>query len=286
MLRFMAGAPGAAAAAGLWSRLSGQPRAASAETAGAGRLNHSVCHWCFNSHYTVEEMCEVAKPMGITSVELLGPNHWDTVRDHGMVCAMASGPGGIENGWNDPAMHEELIAESERLLPMIAEYGWPNMIVFSGNRRDLSDEEGLENCVRGLEQIVPLAEEVGVTVCIELLNSRRTHPDYMCDRTPWGVELVDRIGSDRFKLLYDIFHLQIMEGDIIQTIRDYHEHIGHYHTGGVPGRNEIDETQELNYRAIAEAIADTGFEGYVGQEFIPTGDPAESLQAAIDICNV
>jgi hydroxypyruvate isomerase len=167
-----------------------------------------------------------------------------------------------------------------------ASAGMPNVILFSGNRQGMSDEEGLENCVIGVKQIVGEAEKRGVTVCIELLNSKVNHKDYMCDRTPWGVELVKRVGSERFKLLYDIYHMQIMEGDVIRTIRDNAKYLGHYHTGGNPGRHEIDETQELNYNAIAQAIADTGYDGYFAHEFIPERDPMTSLRQAVEICKV
>jgi hydroxypyruvate isomerase len=179
-----------------------------------------------------------------------------------------------------------LIPANEILLRQAADAGVPNVICFSGNRAGLSDEEGLENCARGLERLVPLAEQLGVTLVMELLNSKVDHRDYMCDHTPWGVALVERIGSDRMKLLYDIYHMQIMEGDVIRTIRTHHQHIAHYHTAGVPGRNELDETQELYYPAIVRAIRETGYEGFLGQEFIPRGDPIASLRAAVELCDV
>ncbi|MBW3623247.1 MAG: TIM barrel protein, partial [Armatimonadetes bacterium] len=182
--------------------------------------------------------------------------------------------------------HDRLVKESERLLPLVAEAGLPNMIVFSGNRRGISDAEGLENCAKGPKRITPRAEKLGVTVVMELLNSKRDHRDYQCDHTAWGVELAKRVGSERFKLLYDIYHMQIMEGDVIKTIQDNIAYIGHFHTGGVPGRNEIDDSQELNYRRIANAIADTGFKGYIAQEFIPRRDPLTSLAQAVKICTV
>jgi hydroxypyruvate isomerase len=199
---------------------------------------------------------------------------------------MANGPTTIPIGLNRPSEHDRFVRESERLLPRIAELGFPSMIVFSGNRGGMSDGEGIANCVKGLARIVPIAERVGVTVCMELLNSKVDHLDYQCDRTPWGVELVKRVGSPRFKLLYDIYHMQIMEGDVVRTITDHFAHIGHFHTGGVPGRNEIDETQELNYPRIMRAIAELGFQGYVGQEFIPKRDPMTSLRQGFRICDV
>ena len=250
-----------------------------------GRLKQSVCKWCY-PRMTLDELCVAAKAMGIQSVELLGEKDWPTVKQHGLTCAMANGPGGIVDGWNKPADHDRLVKESERLLPLVKEAGLPSMIVFSGNRRGMSDPEGLENCAVGLKRIMPLAEKLGVNVVMELLNSKVDHKDYMCDRTPWGVELCKRVGSDRFKLLYDIYHMQIMEGDVIRTIRDNIKYIGHFHTGGVPGRNEIDDGQELNYATIAKAIADTGFTGYYAHEFIPRRDPVASLQQAVKICTV
>jgi hydroxypyruvate isomerase len=250
-----------------------------------GQLKQSVCRWCYGG-MSLEDLCRNAKEMGILSVELLGEREWPVVKQFGLTCAVANGPGGITEGWNRPANHDRLVRESERLLPLIKEAGLPNMIVFSGNRAGMPDDEGLANCATGLKRIMPLAEQLGVTVIMELLNSKRSHKDYMCDKTPWGVELCKRVGSPRFKLLYDIFHMQIMEGDVIDTIRENKEFIAHYHTGGVPGRNEIDETQELNYRRIAQAIVETEFTGYFAHEFIPKRDPMASLRAAVQLCDV
>jgi hydroxypyruvate isomerase len=259
--------------------------AAQSAAAGKGRLNQSVCKWCY-SRLSLDELSKAAAGMGIKSVELLGESDWPTVKKYGLTCAMASGPGGIEDGWNNPANHDRLVEGSERMLPLVAQAGLPNMIVFSGNRRGISDKEGLENCASGLKRIMKLAEEQKVTVCMELLNSKVNHKDYQCDHTDWGVELAKRIGSDRFKLLYDVYHMQIMEGDVIRTIQDNIQYIGHFHTGGVPGRNEIDDTQELNYTRIAQAIADTGFQGYFAHEFIPKREPLASLEQAVKICTV
>jgi len=259
--------------------------ATTAEQPLKGRVRQSVCRWCYK-RIPLDELCRHSAAMGLLSVELLGPDDWPVVKKHGLTCAMANGPGGIRKGWNRTAHHDEFVAKSEELLPKIAEAGLPNMIVFSGNRDGLPDSEGIENCARGLKRIMPLAEQLGVTVCMELLNSKRNHKDYQCDHTPWGVELVKRVASERFKLLYDIYHMQIMEGDVIATIRENIAYIGHFHTGGVPGRNEIDETQELNYACIMKAIVDTGFAGYVGQEFIPKRDSMESLRQAVHICDV
>ncbi len=250
-----------------------------------GRLKQSVCKWCY-SKQTLDQLCKNAAEMGIVSVELLGEKDWPTVKKYGLTCAMASGPSGIVDGWNKPADHDKLVKESERLLPLIKDAGLPNMIVFSGNRRGLSDADGLDNCAKGLKRIMPLAEQLGVTVAMELLNSKVNHADYQCDKSAWGVELCKRIESERFKLLYDIYHMQIMEGDVIATIEKHHKHFAHYHTGGVPGRAEIDETQELNYKRVCQAIVDTGFKGYLAQEFIPKRDPMTSLRQAVGICDV
>jgi hydroxypyruvate isomerase len=248
-------------------------------------LKQSVCRWCYGG-MPLEELARNAAAMGLKSIELLGPDEWPVVKKHGLTCAMANGPSGIVDGWNRVEDHDRLVKESERLLPLVAAAGLPSMIVFSGNRRGISDADGLKNCARGLKRITPLAERLGVTVCMELLNSKRDHGDYQCDRTPWGVELVKQVGSDRFKLLYDIYHMQIMEGDVVQTIVDNIQHIGHFHTGGVPGRNEIDETQELFYPRIVRAILDAGFKGYFAHEFIPRRDPMKSLRAAKEMCDL
>ncbi|MDX9975725.1 MAG: TIM barrel protein [FCB group bacterium] len=280
MSTLAAGAAGSQLAAN--AEAQGDPAAAPLK----GRLKQSVCKWCYNK-IPLDEFCQQVKPLGLLSVELLGEAEWPIVKQHGLTCAMANGPSGISDGWNEPKDHDKLVAESERLLPLVKEAGLPNMIVFSGNRRGMDDAAGLKNCAKGLKRIMPLAEDLGVTVCMELLNSKRNHKDYMCDRTPWGVALCQEIGSDRFKLLYDIYHMQIMEGDIIATIQEYHPYIGHYHTGGVPGRNEIDETQELTYATICKAIVDTGFTGYLAQEFIPKReDPIASLAQGVRICDV
>ncbi len=251
----------------------------------SGRLKQSVCQWCYDG-MSVDDLCRNARDMGLKSVELLGEKDWATVKKYGLICAMANGPCTIEVGFNRPSEHDRLVKEGERLIPMIAELGFPNMIVFSGNRKGMSDGEGIDNCAKGLARLMPTAEKYGVTVQMELLNSKVDHHDYQCDHTPWGVELARKVASPRFKLLYDIYHMQIMEGDVIRTIRDNAAWIGHFHTGGVPGRNEIDETQELNYRRIMQAIVELGFQGYVAQEFIPKRDPMTSLRQGKEICDV
>ncbi|HVZ63363.1 MAG TPA: TIM barrel protein [Lacunisphaera sp.] len=263
--------------------------------AGSGRVNQSVCQWCY-SKIPLDELAAAAAGMGLKSVELIGPADFATVRKHGLICAMVSNPttkagsvtvGGIPKAWNRLEYHDALVPAYESHLRATAEAGYPNLICFSGNRDGMPDEQGLDNCAVGLKRILPLAEKLGVNVCMELLNSKVNHKDYMCDHTAWGVELVKRVGSERFKLLYDIYHMQIMEGDVIATIRANHQHIAHYHTGGVPGRGEIDETQELFYPAIMRAILDTGYTGYVAQEFVPKRpDALASLRQGVQICAV
>lgn len=250
-------------------------------------FKHSVCRWCFGG-MPLEELCVQAKGMGIASVELLNPDEWPVVAKHGMTCAVASfvKSNPIHKGFNRVEHHDAMVKELEERLPLVKAAGIPNQIVFSGNRAGLGDDEGLKNCAAGLKRITPLAEQLGVTIVMELLNSKVDHGDYQCDRTPWGVELVKRVGSPRFKLLYDIYHMQIMEGDVIRTITDHKDAIGHYHTAGNPGRNEIDESQELNYKAIARAIKETGFTGYMAQEFMPRRDAMASLRQAVEICSV
>ncbi len=250
-----------------------------------GRLKQSVCRWCYGK-IALDDLCKAAAGIGLKSVELLDEKEWSTPARHGLVCAVANGPTSIVRGWNRVEHHDEFVRESERLLPLVKAAGIPQMIVFSGNRDGLDDREGIRNCVRGLKRITPLAEQLGVTIIMELLNSRVDHKDYQCDRTAWGVEVVKGVGSERFKLLYDIYHMQIMEGDVIRTIRDNLAFIGHFHTGGVPGRREIDESQELYYPAICKAIVEAGFAGYLAQEFIPARDPLKSLADAARRCDV
>lgn len=252
-----------------------------------GNINHSVCRWCYEK-VPLEDLCKAAKEMGIASVELQGPKEWPTLEKYGLTCAMANGAGmGIERGWNRREHHEALLKSYEEVIPLVAKAGLTNLICFSGNRAGQSDEEGIKICAEGLKKLMPSAEKHKVNIVMELLNSKVNHKDYQCDKTPWGVEVCKAVGSDRFKLLYDIYHMQIMEGDVIATIRKYKDYIAHYHTGGVPGRNEIDETQELNYPAIMKAIIATGYKGHVAQEFIPKRpDALASLKQGVDICDV
>ena len=239
----------------------------------------SVARWCFAST-PLDDLCRQAKASGLHAIDLLSEDEWAVPARHGLTCAIANGPGPIPDGWNTPANHDRLVAESERLLPLIARAGIPQMIVFSGNRRGMSDAEGIAHCVTGLRRILPLAERTGVTVVMEMLNSKVDHFDYQADRTAFGAAIAAGLGSPRFKLLYDIYHMQIMEGDVVHTIERYAPVIGHYHTAGVPGRHELDETQELFYPRIARAIAATGFTGYVAHEFMPTSDGFAKLRQA------
>jgi len=251
-------------------------------------LKQSVSRWPYAS-IPLAEFSRAAAAMGLRAIDLLQPEDWPVVRDHGLVCSMGyptKRRNFIEVGFNDPANHPMLLRELERTIPLAARSGVPNVIAMFGNRRGRPDLEGTAHCVAGLSRIKRLAEEERVTVCVELLNSKVDHKGYQGDRTAFGVEVVRGVDSPRVKLLYDIYHMQIMEGDVIRTIRDNIHHIAHFHTGGVPGRHELDESQELNYRAVARAIAELGFGGYVAHEFVPTREPLASLRQAVEICTV
>lgn len=249
-----------------------------------GNIKQSVCRWCYG-RVPLEKLAAEAARIGYKSIELIGPEEYKVIKPFGLTCAMVRCKS-ITDGLNRRENHDWIEEELRTHIEFAAAEGIPNVLCMSGNRRGLSDEEGLENCVIGLKRVIGLAEAKKVTICMELLNSKVDHKDYMCDRTAWGVALVKKLGSPRFKLLYDIYHMQIMEGDIIRTIRENKEYIGHYHTGGVPGRHEIDETQELYYPAIVKAILETGYTGYLGQEYIPTKDPATALALGFRICDV
>ena len=253
------------------------------------KINHSACRWCYNG-ITLDELAAKGKEIGMVAIDLLGPDEWDTVKKYGLTCSMVmSNPKGygIPKGFNRIENHEVLIPFFEDLIPKAAAAGLKNIICFSGNRAGLDDETGLKNCAIGLKKLMPTAEKNNIIIQMELLNSKVDHKDYMCDHTLWGVNLCKAIGSENFKLLFDIYHMQIMDGDIIRNIRDYHQYFGHYHTGGVPGRNEIDESQELYYPVIMQAIVDTGYKGYVAQEFIPKQkDKLASLEKCVKICDV
>ena len=271
------------------------PRLSAAAEGGAlyrarnNRINQSVVHWCFKP-MSVEELAVEAARMGCKSVELVGPEHWPTLRKHGMICAI-SGSHGFAKGFAHKEEHEQCIAALRKSIDATAEAGWPSVITFSGFRRGISDAEGIKNMVEGLKKIVGHAEKKKVTLCLEMLNSRvnvemKGHPDYFCDDIDRSVEICRQIGSERTKVLFDIYHIQIMHGDVITRLRQCAPYIGHYHTAGVPGRGEIDDTQELNYAPIMKAIVETGYKGYVGQEFIPVRDKVASLNQSVQTCDV
>jgi hydroxypyruvate isomerase len=251
-----------------------------------GNINHSVCQWCYNN-IPLEDLVVAAKAMGISSVELLNSEQWPVAIKHGLTCAMGYATGiGLNRGFNDPSLHEQLLKDYTVNIPKAADAGLKNLICFSGNRNGMTDQQGLDNCARGLEPVLKIAQKHNITIVMELLNSKVDHKDYQCDHTTWGVQLCEKTGSENFKLLYDIYHMQIMEGDVIATITKYKNYIAHFHTGGVPGRHEIDESQELYYPAIMKAIVNNGFKGFVAQEFIPAHEPLKSLRSSITICDV
>lgn len=250
-------------------------------------IKQSVCRWCFQD-MPLDQLCVAAKGMGIKGIDLVGPNDWATLKKHGLDSPMCNGAEiNLTDGFSDPRFHAQLQKQYSEMIPKVAAAGYTNLICFSGSRRGMTDEQGLANAVRGLQPLMTLAEKHKVVLVMELLNSKIDHHDYLCDRTSWGVALAKRLGSEHFKLLYDIYHMQIDEGDVIRTIKDNHAYIAHYHTAGVPGRHELDDSQELNYPAIMRAIKATGFQGFVAQEFIPTkADKLASLRQAVRLCDV
>src|ERR1700722_10167125 len=252
-----------------------------------GAINHSVCRWCYGD-IPLDDLCVAVKKIGFSAIDLVGPADWPVLKAHGIYSSMCNGAEiSLTKGWNHTEYHATLIKSYTEHIDLVAAAGYKDLICFSGNREGMDDETGLKNCVDGLKQILSQAEQKGITIQMELLNSKINHKDQMCDNTTWGIELVKRVGSEHFKLLYDIYHMQIDEGDVIHTITDNHQYFGHYHTGGVPGRHEIDETQELYYPAIMRAIVATGFKDYVAQEFIPAStDKLASLKQGVLICDV
>ena len=257
-----------------------------AAPAGTGRLKQSVCRWPF-AKIPIREFFKAVADLGLPAVDLLTEAEWPVAREFGLTCSMGSGAGGsIADGLNVRANHDKIVAGLERAIPLAAKAGVPNLITFFGNRRGMSDEEATANSVACLQRVRKAAEDHGVTICIELLNSKVDHKDYQGDRSAFGVGVVRAVGSPRVKLLYDIYHMQIMEGDLIRTIREHKDHFAHYHTGGVPGRHELDDTQEIQWRTVATAIADLGFDGYFAHEFLPTRDPIASLREAVALCRV
>jgi hydroxypyruvate isomerase len=260
---------------------------ATAAAPAAGRLRQSVCRWTLPG--SLPEVCERISGLGLGAIDLLHTDEWAAARAAGLTCSMGYASRRdhfIENGFNDLGNHALLIEELTTAIPLAAQAGVPNVIAMFGNRRGRGDMEGIANCATGLAKVAPVAERYGVTVCVELLNSKVDHPDYQGDHTAFGVAVMEKVGSPRVKLLYDIYHMQIMEGDVIRTIGAHRQWIGHFHTGGVPGRHDIDDTQELNYHAVAAAIADGGFQGYVAHEFTARGEPYAALAAACRICQV
>ena len=250
-----------------------------------GRLKQSAARWCYQK-ISLDDLARHAAEIGLSGIDLVNHDEWPILRKHGLVPAMTPGAGTIKDCWNRKENHERLEREMRENLELAAAAKVPNVITFSGNRRGLSDQEGKDNCVAGLHRVKKMAEDKGLTICLELLNSKVDHQDYQCDHTAWGVEVIKRVDSPRVRLLYDIYHMQIMEGDVIGTIRENIQYIAHFHTGGVPGRHELDGTQELNWRAVATAIADLNFQGFVAHEFVPTRDPMQSLAEAFKLCTV
>jgi hydroxypyruvate isomerase len=289
MLRMAAGA-GAVGAAALTLPSCAVVDRYAGRVATKGRINQSVCRWCFEEHWDLDTTCKIAKRLGCKSVELVGPEHWPTLKEHGLVCAMANSHW-FDKGMNNPEYHDMCIGKMRDAIDACAEFGFPNAITFTGFREDIPDDVGIENCVKGYKKIVGYAEKKRVNLCLEILNSRvdiemQGHPGYQGDHTDYCMDIVKQVGSPRMKLLFDIYHVQVMDGDIITRIRQYKDYIGHYHTAGNPGRGEIDDTQEINYKPIMEEIAKTGYTGYVGQEFIPRRDPLKSLKEAVALCDV
>jgi hydroxypyruvate isomerase len=273
--------------AGLTTQADAQAQAAaSGKAVMKGRLKQSVSRWCYGK-IPMPEFCKAVAAMGLTAIDLLDQADWAVVRDFGLVCSMGNAGGGsIPDGLNVKANHDGIVRNLEMNIPKAAAQKVPNVITFFGNKRGMSDSEAIANCIEGLNRVKKVAEDSGVTICVELLNSKVNHKDYQGDHTAFGVEVVKAVASPRVKLLYDIYHMQIMEGDIIRTIRDNKDYLAHFHTGGVPGRHELDATQELNWATVCAAIADTGYQGYVAHEFVPTRDPLTSLREAVVLCDV
>jgi hydroxypyruvate isomerase len=255
-----------------------------------GRIRQSIVHWCFEKYWTVEQTCQVAQRLGCQSVEVVTPDHWPTLRKFGLTCALARSHH-FDKGMNNPAYWPMCLEKLREAIDVSADFGCPNVITFTGFRENIPDDMGLSNCVEGYKQIVGYAEKKNVTLCLEMLNSRvdeemKGHPGYQGDHTEYCIDIIRKVGSPRLKLLFDIYHVQIMDGDVISRIRQHKDYIGHYHTAGNPGRGELDDTQEINYRPIMEEIVVSGYQGFVAQEFIPTRDPLEGLIEAVRLCDV
>ena len=280
----------AAGVAGASSMLAGLPPAAGAQVEKVvkkGRIKQSICRGCLGKlRLSRDEEAAIAAKMGLMGLDLVSRGDWDAVKKHGLVATMVPGAGSIKKGLNDKSLHPKFLEDFKNNIKAAAEYKWPNVICLAGDREGISDEEGMDNCYTILKEAVKIAEDSGVTICMELLNSKVDHPGYMCDNTKWGFELCRRVNSPRFKMLYDIYHMQVMEGDLIATIRKNIGMIAHFHTAGVPGRHELDENQEIYYPAVMRAIVDAGFKGYVAHEYTPVGDPMKSLIQAVQTCDV
>jgi hydroxypyruvate isomerase len=270
------------------SALSSLPNIGKAEDAGATkkRIKQAVCRWCYQK-MPIDDLCAAAAQMGLLGIDLLNPDEYEVPRRHGLICTMGyAGAGTIPEAMNRTDHHAAIEAALRTNIPLAAKAGVPNVITFSGNRKGMSDDEGARNTIAGLNRVKKIAEDNGVVICLELLNSKVNHPDYMCDHTAWGVRVAEEVNSPNVKLLYDIYHMQIMEGDLIATIKKNISWIGHFHTGGVPGRHELDETQEVQWDGVMRAIAATDYKGYVAHEFLPLRDPMTSLRAAVKLCDV
>ena len=293
MLRMVAGTGAAGAAAiTLGSCATGEGQLKRAAT--KGRINHSIAYWCFSEYWDIDKTCQIARQLGCKSIELVGPNDFATLKKYGLTCALA--PNGMPDppfvkGFNNPEYHDMIITKTRETIDACAEYKFPGVIAFTGFREDIPDDVGAKNCVDGLKKVIGYAERKKINLCLEILNSRvavemKGHPGYQGDHTDYVMDIIKRVGSPRMKILFDIYHIQIMDGDVISRLRQYKEYIGHYHTAGNPGRCEIGDNQEINYRAIMKEVVKTGYRGYVGHEFIPTRNPLESLTEAVTICDV
>ena len=274
------------AAVSLASALPGSSASLPEAAARKNRIHQSVCRWCYKD-LSLDQLCQWGVQLGLKGIDLLEIDEWDVPRRYGLICSMGyAGGGTIADSLNRTENHAAIEAAFRKNIPLAAKAGVPNVITFSGQRRGMSDDEGARNTILGLNRLKPIAEDNNVSICLELLNSKRNHPDYMADHTAWGARVMHEVNSPHVKLLYDIYHMQIMEGDLIATIQENIGVLGHFHTGGVPGRHELNGTQEIQYAAVMEAIAGTGYTGYVAHEFIPTGDPLTGLRQAVDLCDV
>jgi hydroxypyruvate isomerase len=266
------------------------PARADESSARKGRIKQSIVQWCYAKHFDIEQLCKLAKELGCASVELVDPKDWPTLKKHGLICAIA-GSHWFDKGMNNPKYHDMCLDKMHKAIDACAEFGYPNVITFTGFREDITDDDGIKHCVAGYKKILGHAEKKQVTLCLEMLNSRvkeemKGHPGYQGDHTDYCMDIIKQVGSPRLKLLFDIYHVQIMDGDIIKRIRDNKEWIGHIHTAGNPGRAELDDKQEINYPPIMKALVDIGYQGYVGQEFIPTRDATQGLKEAVALCDV